>query len=519
MLFGCKMRGFMQHITEAFYHSTGWNEDNTYKELNATSRGAFSPCASGLSLILATDVHLPELIDFALPRGLRLTLSSLATPNFATSYQLGTIGVVEGSVSYLYSSVALKGVIADSENIPLPRLLRSYRQLRELGLRGQVLQRNLSATSSGTDASGQNIRESLWPEDLSPVTGLQGVGYGLRAAGAPAVRDGVGNVARRSGTETLAYGRLYLPRSLLEGLVIKRLGPSLQVQVSAVSEHSLRNGGTVLGLVQYDRGQFGVEGLASSDGGLLGMRGLYNFGGDASPLATSPSHNRAAEDAGLSALAEKEKDRIYGRFSAGGELYYGTLNKSGGVSFGTRFATLPAHKGAPLTATLTINPLMGNITATYAVAARQTCSLATRMEFNVFSYESEWAVGMELWSKRRPTGALGDATHGDTEATRDSEGHLGTPVCRGRSFQAKLEWRLDTPELETGSVGGTHVIRRRERDDYVGVVKARLDQNLRVGILWEGRFKSLIFSLGTGIDMRKLGEPFRSLGLDVQYSS
>lgn len=34
------MREFMNYITNAFYGATGWNEDNKYNELNATSRGA-----------------------------------------------------------------------------------------------------------------------------------------------------------------------------------------------------------------------------------------------------------------------------------------------------------------------------------------------------------------------------------------------------------------------------------------------------------------------------------------------
>src|SRR4051812_2231079 len=76
-----------------------------------------------------------ELIDFPLPRGLPLTLSSLATPHFATSYQLGSVGIVDGSISYPHSSVPLTSVAAQSERIPLPALLRSYRRLHDLGSR------------------------------------------------------------------------------------------------------------------------------------------------------------------------------------------------------------------------------------------------------------------------------------------------------------------------------------------------------------------------------------------------
>jgi hypothetical protein len=33
------MREFMHYITNSFFSATGWNEDNSYKELNAAARG------------------------------------------------------------------------------------------------------------------------------------------------------------------------------------------------------------------------------------------------------------------------------------------------------------------------------------------------------------------------------------------------------------------------------------------------------------------------------------------------
>lgn len=81
-----------------------------------------------------------------------------------------------------------------------------------------------------------------------------------------------------------------------------------------------------------------------------------------------------------------------------------------------------------------------------------------------------------------------------------------------RSFQAKLEWRLDEPEPPKAKTEG-------EQEEYAGVLKTRLDQNMRIGLLWEGRVKSLLFSLGSGIDLRKLDKPFRTLGLEIQFSS
>jgi distribution and morphology protein 10 len=345
---------------------------------------------------------------------------------------------------------------------------------------------------------------------------------------------------------------------LLEALVVKRFSPALQVQLSAVSAQHLRNGGTVLGLAQYDVGKYALEGLASSDGGLLGIRGVYNFGGDAD-MGPSPS---PAEN------GNGERERIYGRFSTGGEIYYGTLNKSGGISLGTRFATLPSHKGTPLSATLTLNPLMGNISASYAVVAGKHCSLASRMEFNIFSYESSWAIGMELWRKPFVRPVLDDSENKELKLQNDDkvlkvlkdqknqkaqkvqkvqkaqkvQNGLKVPndqkeQRKERSFQAKLEWRLDDPEPVIKPVIKPAIKpvakpvakpvpapkpiedEKPGEEKYAGVLKTRLDQNLRIGVLWEGRVKSLLFSLGSGIDLRKLDKPFRTIGLEIQFSS
>ncbi|KAI1326649.1 hypothetical protein F5Y16DRAFT_224178 [Xylariaceae sp. FL0255] len=449
------MREFMDYIQSAFYTATGWSRDNSYSTLNATS---------------------DSLLHFSTPRGLRLSLSSLATPHFATAYQLGTVGVVDGSISYLYSTVPLNyHAVAQSETVALPDLLQSYRPLADISRR-------------------------------SP--------------------------ARGSIHDVLAYGRLYLPMSMLEALAVRRLSPNLQLQVSAVSNQALRNGGTVLGMLQYDEGRCGVEGLVSSDGGLMGIRGLYNFGGD----TPSTSAANLARDSANGSLAT-ERERIYGRFSAGGELYYGTLNKSGGMSVGARFATLPDHKGTPLTATMTVNPLMGTLSWTYAVMAGRHCSLATKMDFNVYSYESDWSVGMELWRKKGAWTVKPDP---------DDVPSAQPVVIRERSFQAKMDWKLDDPlpsqgplqtavmpEVEANADQETKPKDRtfraklewrqnkegEDEDQYSGVLKARLDQHWRIGLLWEGRIKSLLFSLGSGIDLCRPDAPFRTLGLEVQFSS
>ncbi|CAK7242644.1 MAG: Mitochondrial distribution and morphology protein 10 [Sporothrix thermara] len=615
------MREFLSYVLESFRDATGWSRDDGYSDLNVAAN---------------------ELLDFPTPRGLRMSLSSLATPHFATGYTLGSVGVVDGAISYLYSSVPLGNVVAQSSRVPLPTLLRSYRQRsRPCGLpptldaafatpprQRLTLEAILPflATAPVTPSSTPTPTPTPTPvsdtvtaatavppssTDTSSSSSLPTSTVLAETLLVP-VADQLAAVAHEAvalvDKPALLYGRLYLPRSMLEAYMVKRLSPSLQLQLRAVSDAKLPNGGTVLGIMQLDRGRYGLEGLVSSDGGLLGVRGLYNFGQGAAATGAGTA-SAAAASAGVGAGAGTngggsgsgsgsgstdegvagDDDRAHGRFSAGGEIYYGTLNKSGGVSFGARFETTAGaavasssgddnhtntgagaarSKGTPLTATLTVNPLMGNLSAAYAVVAREDCSLATRFDFNVYSYESEWSVGMELWSTRRLAGLVavdGEEEAGGTgaapavapsasplasepsalqPASQPSASPPPPPIAQSfgipeRSFQAKLEWRLDEPTTKSDDEDAAASPKQTTpststpqslpplvpeetpsgEEKYQGVLKARLDQNLKIGLLWEGRIKSLLFSLGSAIDLHRPDQPFRTLGLEIQFSS
>ena len=216
--------------------------------------------------------------------------------------------------------------------------------------------------------------------------------------------------------------------------------------------------------MQQDVGKFSTECLYSTDSALLGIRGLYNFGPDPrKPLSGNPV-----------------SEQLYGRFSAGAELYYGLLNKSGGVSTGIRFTTLPKHTGFPYTMTLTLNPLMGNVSSTYAVKAGRNLSLCSQFDFNFYSYESDLRLGCELWKRRR---------HQDVDWAK-------------KMLQQGWKQRTMTPD-----------------EDVSGVLKARWDQNWKIGILWEGRLKELLFSLGVNFDFQRREQIFRAVGVELQYSS
>jgi distribution and morphology protein 10 len=399
------MQDFMDHVLTSFLTTTRWNSDNSYASLTTTAN---------------------NLLDFHLPHGIRLHVSSLAAANFATSYTLGSKGVVDGSVSFLYSSLGLRRVESRSKDVPLSSLVRGYRQLQQLQ---------------------QIPQQSAVEHDVSEAT-------------------------RRK--DALLYGRLYLPSNTLEAMYLRRLSPNRLLRMNCVSDSTLPSGGTILAQLQNDYGKYSTEYLYSTDSSLLGFRALYNFGYDPRfPLEQQHvSHSPPRHP----------WDHQNGRLSAGAEAYFSPINKSGGISTGLRFTTLPVHTGFPYTMTLTLNPLMGNLSSAYAVKAGPNLALCSRFDFNVYSYESDTCLGLELYQRAAP-----QPPNPETAWARE----------------------LFRPGWEKPPV----------EDDVSSVLKARMSDKGKVGLVWEGRIKELLVSLGAGLDLKRRERIVSTVGLEIRYSS
>ncbi|MCJ1232424.1 Mitochondrial distribution and morphology protein 10 [Varicellaria rhodocarpa] len=434
------MLGFMDYVQSDFQTSSNWNRDNSYGNLTATARA---------------------LLDFPTPLGLCLHLSSLSTPTFATSYTLSTTGLVDGSLSYLYSSLPLS-TASKSSSIPLRHLIQGYRQLENL----------------------RKPDEPWWAEIWH-------------------------RGERVDKKDTLLYGRLHLPDSYLEALYLRRISPTTLLKLSTVSSSNLRSGGAILALLSHDVGKYSTEYLYSTDSALLGVRGLYNFGPD--PRHIPPTPNSSSSQ---SSSPPPSSTPLNGLFSAGVELYYGLLNKSGGISTGIRFATLPQHTGFPYTMTLTLNPLMGNLSSTYAVRVGDSLSLCSRFDFNVYSYESDFQVGMELWRRRRPQRPAGDPLHWAREKIRseapwDESSLAPSPLPPSPP--------LSPPPSNNSSFASTPFPSPDENTS--GILKLRITQDSAIGLLWEGRAKELLYTCGVNVDFKRTDQIFRGVGLEVRYSS
>lgn len=394
-----------------------------------------------------------NLLDFKIPQGLQMNFTSCPTSTFANSHRLTIFPNIGGSVSFLYSSRALSGY-QGTKNVPLSNVLEGY----------------------------QRINEIRMPE-LS--TQSQDTSHPLR----PDVRD------------TLLYGRVHLPRSKVEAIFARRLSPTRQVILTALSSASLQNGGTIFAQLQQDYGSHTNEWIYNTDDALIGFRHMRHLGGDPK---TKLLERLAEADEGESSRETRENSNLmselpfplpaadlplsaYGRFSAGTEIYYGAVHKSGGLSIGMRFATLPFYHGHPRTMTLTINPLVGHLSSTYTMKVPGIATVCSRMDFNIFSYESDLTLGAEVWHY--------SSTRYAKTTDKDVDQRLG--------FQDDNVTMLSRLEDDGGPSG---------------VIKAYVHSATSAGgLLWQGRVKDFLISFGGNFDLKR--RAFGAFGVEIQYSS
>ncbi|KAF9964917.1 Mitochondrial distribution and morphology protein 10 [Mortierella alpina] len=523
----------MEYCLRRYYRSSGWNEDNQYSHLCATSRA---------------------LLDFQSPQGLSLRLSKLPSSVFKTTTTMNALPSLEGSVGYLFTSRAL--LIDDSASVRFRHLVDRFRII----------------------CLDHSIREAdQWTEYDE---------HGKRRK------------------DYLLCGRMNLANARLEALYSRRISKHRQYVISGISDPASRSASHLSAQFQYDKGKYCAEMSFTTDDGLIGIRGLYNFGQDfdesyegmlkegrrrqhhhkvasedvilngsddasmeqkqESPdavLDSSSSSSSSSSELPLAAenisthsgerragyLSEETdeessmpSERIRGYWSAGAEVYYSATEKLGGVSTGLRYRTLPPlapvrqhspssddnasvepsseattpgyptstapeyHQNyIPITITQTLNPIMGHVSSSYAAQVHPDLGLCSRFDFNLYSYDSELTAGVEWWIRERK----GSAARSEQESASDP-----FPKTTG------------VPDIATSTVSTSNAAGQdlEERQPIVGVIKARLGVQSGLAIMWEGRFNKLLFSLGF------VGHVFsphahapivKTVGLEIQYFS
>ncbi|CCJ28610.1 unnamed protein product [Pneumocystis jirovecii] len=261
----------------------------------------------------------------------------------------------------------------------------------------------------------------------------------------------------------LFYGRMYLPELLLEGLYAKKLSPTKQFILLCFNDPKKNDGSTLAAQFQHNVGKWSTEYTFNTNEAMFGFRGLWNFGEVPRKMLIDGKQHEE-----LTSMSNN------GQLSIGTELYYGILHKTGGLSTALRFTTLPSYLKNPLTMTLALNPVMGHVSAAYSIKATDDCSLSSRFNFNMFSYESSLDIGFELWR-------------------RSQLSELSLPEISPNLF-VPFYPRTNIIKLSTGS-----------------------KKNVRV--LWEWRYKSFLCSFGAIFDFNSSLSLLKFFGLEFQYFS
>ncbi|KAH8930714.1 hypothetical protein BT69DRAFT_1345032 [Atractiella rhizophila] len=408
------------------------------------------------------------ILDFSLPTGFHLSTSRSPTPLFHSSLHLDALSPsanasstpLHSSLTYIFSSIPLR---------PLPHL------------------RLFSVPP---------------PPSSSPSISLT-------------EKDG--------DKPFLLYGRLYFPTSRLDALYARRLSPTLHGLISMVSlppssSSSAINANTssiLLSLQQMTRTWSSEYSYSLADG-MMGIKHLYNFPPSQNAITPAAAREGGDEDAGRG---------LKGVWSVGGEIFFSLLEKSGGMSTGLRFCTLPHPDQPPTVITFTLNPLMGNMSSTYSTAVTPSLSVGTRFEYNLFSYDSALAFGVSYLPSPYPSSSSSSSS---SETVLPAKTAITSASISAKSSLAQIEAGSAT------AIGDRE--QKKHSDDLLtsffrspllhrtSVLRARISTNAEAAILWEGKWKHTIWSVGVKAALQGdggmgSGGVVRSAGVGVQWWS
>lgn len=285
----------------------------------------------------------------------------------------------------------------------------------------------------------------------------------------------------------LLYGRIYAPSPKLDALYIHRISETLQSIVTLVSvpsppptpslawpaeeisANSSSNGPNSLGRLseleiklQRDVGKWSNEFSYSFGDSMFGLKGLYNFG-DANLRVGEEVRRLEAEE-------EVMSSGLKGRWSVGGEVFFSAQERSAGVSTGIKFSTIPdgtstnagGGEEVPTVITATLNPIMGHLSTAYSVGISPLAALATRFDFNLFSYDADLTIGGEILQRRKPSKRIEDEF-----VQPDWESNEEPTTASWDAFGRGQQEYMDAKAVE----------RKGEENEIIGAIKFRASTN------------------------------------------
>lgn len=216
------MYTYMEYLQKCFFDATRWNEDNIYSNITATSHA---------------------LLEFAVPSGIKMDVSSQSSPSLASSFTLSNYHSLNGSLAYMYSSVPLSG-IPGTGKMPLQDAIAGFRTIE--------------------------------PNDTRPPAAL----------------------SKDVAPSSLMYGRMYFPGAALEAMVIRRFSPQTQLLIKCIHNPQLDKNGTLIAYFQKNTARYSREVIYSTNDALAGVRCLYNLGSSLSWSPSPPNFDRSVVSVG-----------------------------------------------------------------------------------------------------------------------------------------------------------------------------------------------------------------------------
>lgn len=472
----------MEYVLKSFYKSTGWNEDNIYYHFTETS---------------------DNLLNFTIPRGFSVTVSSQPTSNSFTSYTLSDLGFVSGSISYLYTSKPLIHIKPSSE-INLKEVIAGYKVLEPL--------------SKQEDSKYWEI----WQNGIRVDT-----------------RD------------TLLYGRMFLPGNALEAMFVRRLSPKSQFLVKCVSDSRYKNNGAVTFTYQYNDGPWASEYLYSTHEALLGFTGIYNigakeriadpsissrlsFGGELfyAVLSKSPGLSTCLRYTAQSAYTGTPLTMSFLCNPLMGQVSTMYSLSTKGAAFGSRFDFNVYSYESDLSIGCEIwRYSKENISTGVDTQTNQDIPAGPNAGLN--QEKDTELIGNTKATLNKVTPSLEEIPKAaDTSSVEISEHVDRNPISVDDSFFSKkyktfinvLDRKLSdaTAQLDISNeqyAGSLNDIEEEEQELGVCFKGSTSLQTQTVNMVWEGRFKELLLSAGFGLSFASKTPTVTTLGLSVQYSS
>ncbi|ETS62430.1 hypothetical protein PaG_03045 [Moesziomyces aphidis] len=171
------MHDFVSHVLRRYFEATAWNEYNSYLHLTSSSA---------------------SILDFPIPTGLTLSISASPTPPFFTTYRLGALPNLRAGIGYIYASThAPIDFGKSSKDVKLKEVIERFR-----------------IVEAPRKLPPQADQEYYWLA-------------GERHAEPSPTQDG--------SAEYLVYGCMHVPSARLDALWTKRLSPTWQLILTAVS--------------------------------------------------------------------------------------------------------------------------------------------------------------------------------------------------------------------------------------------------------------------------------------------